>query len=83
MNHRMVLAAVGAPESKIREQPMLPIRAAPPYEEWIYGHVPQTVRFVRFVGDRVTRVEIAALGKPLEVHDPGRDGRLQSTSSNT
>jgi hypothetical protein len=39
------------------------------YEEWIYGHVPQTIRFVRFVGDRVTVVEIAALGKPIEIHD--------------
>jgi len=68
MNHRMVLAAMGAPESKVREQ-----QSGDPnggrYEEWIYGHVPQTVRFIRFVGDRVTVVEIAALGKPVEIHD--------------
>jgi hypothetical protein len=68
MNHRMVLAAMGAPESKVREQ-----QSGDPngqrYEEWIYGHVPQTVTFVRFVGDRVKVVEIAALGKPLEIHD--------------
>jgi hypothetical protein len=68
MNHRMVLAAMGAPESKIREQ-----QDGDPngvrYEEWIYGHIPQTVRFVRFIGDRVTIVEIAELGKPLEIHN--------------
>ena len=44
------------------------------YEEWIYGHVPQTVHFVRFVGDRVMVVEIAALGKPLEIHNTDEMG---------
>jgi hypothetical protein len=39
------------------------------YEEWIYGQAPQTVRFVRFVGDRVTQVKIAALGQPIAIHD--------------
>ncbi len=37
-------------------------------------HVPQTIRFVRFVGDRVTVVEIAALGKPIEIHDKDEMG---------
>ena len=64
----MVLAALGAPESKIREQPSGDVNGGR-YEEWIYGHIPQTVRFIRFVGDRVTVVEVAALGKPVEVHD--------------
>ncbi len=50
------------------------IRTAARYEEWIYGHVPQTIRFVRFVGDRVTVVEIAALGKPIEIHDKDEMG---------
>jgi hypothetical protein len=68
MTHRMVLAALGAPESKMREQPSGDPNGSR-YEEWIYGHVPQTVKFVRFVGDRVTMVEIAALGKPMEIHD--------------
>jgi hypothetical protein len=73
MNRRMVLAALGAPERKDREQPNGD-PSAPTYEEWIYGHVPQTVRFVRFNGDRVVRVEIAALGKPLEIHDKDEMG---------
>jgi len=68
MNHRMVLASLGAPESKVREQQSGDPNGAR-YEEWIYGHVPQTVKFVRFVGDRVTLLEIAALGKPVEIHD--------------
>jgi hypothetical protein len=68
MNHRMVLAAMGAPENKLRDQPSGDPNGGR-YEEWIYGHVPQTVRFVRFVGDRVTLVEIAAMGKPIEIHD--------------
>ena len=64
MDHRMVLAALGAPEHKVREQ-----SAGGSYEEWIYGHQPQPIKFVRFVGDRVTLIKIAAAGKPIEVHD--------------
>jgi hypothetical protein len=73
MSHRMVLAALGAPENKMREQQSGDPNGAR-YEEWIYGHVPQTIRFVRFVGDRVTMVEVAALGKPIEIHDKDEMG---------
>jgi hypothetical protein len=73
MNRRMVLAAMGAPENKIRDQPTGDANGGR-CEEWIFGHVPQTVRFVRFVGDRVTVVEIAALGKPIEIHDKNEMG---------
>lgn len=64
MNHRMVLAALGQPESKLREG-----LGSDRYEEWIYGHQPQTMQFVRFNGDRVSMVKIAALGKDLEIRD--------------
>ena len=64
MNHRMVLAALGQPESKVREG-----EGAERYEEWIYGHQPQIMHFVRFIGDRVSLVKIAALGKPIEIRD--------------
>jgi hypothetical protein len=77
MNHRMVLAALGAPENKVRDQPSGDPNSGR-YEEWIYGHVPQTIRFVRFVGDRVTVVEIAALGKPIEIHDKDEMGGYNS-----
>jgi hypothetical protein len=65
MNRKMVIAAMGAPESKVRE--LLPGTTDQHYEEWIYGQAPQTIRFVRFVGDRVTQVKIAALGQPIAV----------------
>jgi len=64
MSRRMVLAALGQPESKLREG-----TGNDRYEEWIYGHQPQTMHFVRFIGDRVALVKIAALGKPIEIHD--------------
>jgi hypothetical protein len=67
MNRKMVLAAMGAPESKVRE--LLPGSIDQHYEEWIYGQAPQTVHFVRFIGDRVTQVRIAALGQAIAVHD--------------
>lgn len=73
MNHRMVLAAMGEPESKIREKKSGDPSGAS-YEEWIYGHQPQTIHFVKFVGDRVTVVEIAELGKPLEIHNKDEMG---------
>ena len=63
MTRRMVIASLGAPESKVREQDG-DVR----YEEWIYGHLPQTVKFVRFVGDKVTLVKFATAGKAIEAH---------------
>jgi hypothetical protein len=76
MNHRMVLAALGAPENKLREQQSGDPNGAR-YEEWIYGHVPQTIHFIRFVGDRVTLVEVAALGKPVEIHTTNEMGDFE------
>jgi hypothetical protein len=67
MDRKMVLAAMGAPLSKVRE--LVPGSADKHYEEWIYGQVPQTVRFVRFVGDRVIQVRVAALGQPIATRD--------------
>lgn len=67
MNRKMVIATVGAPQSKVRE--LVPGSPDRHYEEWIYGQAPQTVRFVRFEGDRVTQVRIAALGQAIAIHD--------------
>lgn len=64
MDHRMVLAALGQPENKVRES-----TDGGRYEEWIYGHHPQTVTFVRFLGDRVSLIKVAAVGKPIVVRD--------------
>jgi len=62
MNTDMVLFAMGQPETKSRE-----VEGQMPFEEWIYGHPPQDVSFVRVNGNRVIRVEIAKLGQPLEI----------------
>ena len=68
MNKRMVLAAAGQPESKLRER-AADSTTGEVFEEWIYGHTPETIRFVRFRGDRVILLETGALGKPLEMRD--------------
>jgi hypothetical protein len=73
MNHRMVLAAMGEPESKVRESN----ETDGTYEEWIFGHQPQTVQFVRFVGDRVSQVKVAAMGQPIVVRTENEMGNYQ------
>ncbi|MHB1022991.1 MAG: hypothetical protein ACYC46_13840 [Acidobacteriaceae bacterium] len=64
MNHRMVIAAMGQPEQKIREH-----HGDMSYEEWLYGQPPDPVQFVRFIGDRVVRMEVAAVGKDPVIRD--------------
>jgi len=58
MSTDMVMFAKGQPQSKIRE-----MDGQMPFEEWIYGKPPSEVEFVRINGNRVIRVEIAAVGK--------------------
>ena len=72
MNRRMVLAAVGAPRSKHREH--TGGEDSGYYEEWIYGEPPQATQFVRFQHDHVVRLEIAALGKPVEIREKNEIG---------
>ncbi len=50
-----------------------------PFEEWIYGHAPQEVQFVRINGNRVIRVEIAKVGQPLEVFTKNEVEGLMTT----
>lgn len=68
MTRRMVVASLGQPVMKIREHPNGGVDGEV-LEEWIYGRQPQTMHFVRFRGDQVVLVKVAALGKPIEVHD--------------
>jgi len=74
MSKRMVLAAMGAPNSKNREHTSSDDDNSPRYEEWIYGVTPQPIQFVRFRGDRVVRLEIAELGKPVVIHEQNQLG---------
>lgn len=72
MNRRMVLASLGEPRTKHREHSGTD--EATGYEEWIYGEVPKPIQFIRFQHDRVIRLEIAALGKPVEIRDKNEIG---------
>jgi hypothetical protein len=64
MSTDMVLFSMGHPLNKIRE-----MDGQMPIEIWIYGKPPQDVDFVRINGNRVIRVEIAAVGKPVQIFD--------------
>src|SRR6185437_9605411 len=64
MTTDMVMFALGRPDQKIRT-----IEDQTPYEEWIYGKPPEPVQFVRINGNRVIRLEIAAVGKPPQIWD--------------
>jgi hypothetical protein len=70
----MVIASVGEPQTKHREHTDLSDDRSAVYEEWIYGQPPQPTQFVRFRSGRVIRLEIAAIGKPIEVHDKNEIG---------
>jgi hypothetical protein len=88
MDRRMVLASVGEPHDKHREHTAAENEDSPIYEEWIYGAPPEATRFVRFRNDRVIRLEIAELGKPVEIHelketdDPSRRTLLSRSIQN-
>jgi len=74
MNHEMVLSAMGEPRTKMRE--MVDQRDV---EIWIYGDPPQPTQFVRFIGNRVIRLEIARVGEPIEVHAQNEMGDYWTT----
>lgn len=76
MTRRMVLASLGAPRSKHREH--TGSDDSEYYEEWIYGEPPQPTQFVRFKHERVVRLEIAALGKPVEIREKNEIGEGQT-----
>lgn len=74
MSTDMVLFAKGQPERKVRET-----EGQMPFEEWIYGHAPDPVEFVRINGNRVIRVEIAKVGESPQVFDQDVvDGLMRS-----
>lgn len=74
MDRRMVLASLGEPRTKHREHEAGD-DGTPLLEEWIYGEPPKATQFVRFHNGRVDRLEIAELGKPIEVRDKDEVGR--------
>jgi hypothetical protein len=64
MTTDMVMYAMGQPDRKVRET-----EGQMPFEEWIYGNPPQPVQFVRINGNRVIRLEIAAVGKAPQIFE--------------
>jgi hypothetical protein len=80
MDRRMVLAALGSPLSKHREHVSAGDADSPVFEEWIYGQTPQPIQFVRFRNGRVVRLEIAAIGKPVEIREKTEVGEPESPS---
>lgn len=72
MTRRMVLSSLGEPHTKHREHTGSDESAL--YEEWIYGVTPKPIQFVRFQNDRVVRLEIAELGKPLKIREKNEIG---------
>ncbi len=53
MDREMVVAAIGRPERKVRERDP----DGNEIEDWIYGDPPSKTVFVRFLGDRVTKIK--------------------------
>ncbi|MGB7191580.1 MAG: hypothetical protein WBD10_15705 [Acidobacteriaceae bacterium] len=74
MDRRMVLSTLGQPRSK-----MMDMENGKPIDLWIYGEPPDPTQFVRFDGDRVVRLEIAAVGKPIVVQATNEMGDYWST----
>ena len=53
MDREEVIAAIGKPDHKVRERDP----DGNDIEDWIYGQPPSKTVFVRFMGDRVTRIQ--------------------------
>ena len=75
MDRKMVVYALGAPQSKVRED-----TNGVAFEEWIYGEAPKPVQFVRFQGNRVTQVEVGAVGQDLAVRQQDETGGYLASS---
>jgi hypothetical protein len=69
MNRRTVIAAVGEPKTKHREHTAGEDADSPVLEEWIYGEPPSATQFVRFRNGKVVRLEIAEIGKPVQIRE--------------
>lgn len=74
MDRDMVLHALGSPVQKVRERD-----ESRPFEEWIYGTPPEKTQFVRLQGNRVTRVEEAAVGTSPVVRSANEVGNYWET----
>lgn len=51
------------------------------YEEWIYGQPPQQVEFIRFIGDKVARIEVMQVDGQKVVRTANEVGDLNEAMS--
>ncbi|MBV9670799.1 MAG: hypothetical protein JOZ43_07580, partial [Acidobacteriales bacterium] len=65
MNHEMVMAALGRPDKKFRDDN----DAGGDVEDWMYGKPPATVKFLRFKGDELVRIKEMPVGESAIVRD--------------
>ena len=72
MDRDMVLAALGRPVRRMREN-----ADGQDYEEWIYGTPPQDVQFIRFVRGKVVRIELMKITGEKLVRTADEVGKIE------
>ncbi len=75
MDKDMVTYAMGRPPRRLRES-----AEGQDYEEWIYGAPPQDVEFIRFVGDKVIRIEEMKVTGEKVVRTQNEVGTLEAST---
>jgi hypothetical protein len=76
MDRDMVTYAKGRPPRRYRDRD-----GDNEYEEWIYGQPPEPVEFIRFVGDRVARIETMQVDGQKIVRNTNEVGDLNDAMS--
>ncbi|HEY0566461.1 MAG TPA: hypothetical protein VGC88_12800 [Terriglobales bacterium] len=64
MTHEMVMASMGRPDGKFREN-----EDGTDFEDWMYGKAPADVKWLRFKGDELVRIKIMPVGEEAIVRD--------------
>jgi hypothetical protein len=69
MDREQVLMAVGQPASKVRYT-----KDDVDFEDWIYGHPPGVIQFVKFAGAKVKEIEehYGGIGGSVAAADNGK-----------
>lgn len=76
MDREMVTYTMGRPPKRYRDRD-----GSTDYEEWIYGEPPKEVQFIRFVGEKVARVEIMAVDGQKIVRTQDEVGNVGAATS--
>ena len=71
MDREMVLNALGRPPKRVRET-----EDGKEFEEWIYGEPPRNVQFIRFLGEKVVRIEEIQVGSTKKIRTEDEVGEL-------